>query len=444
MTKPPMWAFQEIGVSHLRRVPRGALFIDMALGKTRMVLEALKPEHLPALVVAPKRVAEEVWPIEREKWRPDLSMRLAIGSRDHRLKVLGQPADITVISWDNMADALHNPRWKTLVLDELSGYKGRGARWKTAKQLQERAKHVWGMTGTPAPNGYLDLWPQVSLLDRGERLGKNITTYRSRYFDVGWRLPNGVVTRWDMKTGAKEKIDALLEDICLSITAEGRLDLPPVVYNPVLVTLPAAVKTKYKEFQKNLLTNLDIFGGEIHTAGSAGIVSGRLSQLAAGFMYVDEQETRGGAYDWVHDEKINATKEVIAETGSPILVFYRFKPEFERLRKAIPEARSITEPGIVKEWNRGEVPVLLAHPQAAGHGLNMQDGGHTVVWTSMPWDLEQWQQANKRLPRPGQKHANVVVHMIMAKGSVDAQILRRLNGKASVQDSLREALESPL
>lgn len=409
------------------------------------MLEALTPAHLPALIVAPKRVAAEVWPVESEKWRPDLSFVRAVGTPNQRYEALQYGADVTVIGRENLADALSRtrttPKWRTLVLDELSGYKGRGVRWKTARDVSRRVSHTWGLTGTPAPNGYLDLWPQVALLDEGVRLGKNITTYRGRYFMPGRQLPNGIISQWSLREGADEKIWAKISDICLSMT--DRIELPPLVVNPVLVDLPPAVRAAYDKFKKELVVDLEVLGGMTHSAGGAGVLTNRLSQMAAGFIYQDDRVS-ADQYTWLHDAKLEAALEVVENTGSPVLVFYRYVPERDALLRTLPGARSIQEDGVIGDWNRGRVPVLVAHPQSAGHGLNLQGGGHTTLWTSLPWGLEEWQQGNARLARPGQAHDHVVAHVLMAKRSVDQVILDRLENKTDVQDSLRAALESPL
>jgi SNF2 family DNA or RNA helicase len=436
--------YQRIAVDHLHRNPRAGLFLDMGLGKTAITLSALTPEHLPALVVAPKRVAEHVWPVEAAKWRPDLSMSLAAGPPAQRAAALTTRADVAVLGRDNLGDAERIARrFKTVVWDELSGYKGRGVRWKQARRISKDREHVWGLTGTPAPNGLLDLWAQLYLLDQGARLGSGITGYRERYFRPGYRLPNGIITEWILREGADKRIYGLIEDICLSMVGEGRIQLPSVTYNIVAVPLPGPVMKVYKTFLEDLVADMEVLGGEIHSADNAAILTAKLSQITAGFCYVDEADVRGGAFDWLHDEKINAVKEIVEGTGSPVLVFYRFLPERDRLHKELPGAQLIDDEGAIERWNQGQVPVLLAHPASAGHGLNLQYGGHTIVWPSLPWDLELWQQGNGRLLRQGQEHP-VVIHTLESPGTVDPRISRRLQGKADVQTALRDHLESLL
>lgn len=391
-------------------------------------------------------MAENVWEVEAAIWRPDLSITIAMGDPKARAASLALDVDITVIGRDNLRDLLSGPSrpYKTVIIDELSGYKNRASvRWKTARKIIV-GKTVWGLTGTPAPNGLMDVWAQIYLLDGGARLGKNITTYRSRYFTPGRQLANGVITEWIPREETPERIENLLQDICLSMETDGRIDLPPVTYNRVSVVLPPSVQKVYQKLSNDLVVDLqEVFGGEVHTAANAAVLSSKLAQVSAGFLYVDEQDIRGGEYTILHHEKINALQEILEGTGSPVIVFYRFKAELEMLRAALPEGRLVTEEGIIAEWNRGEVPLMFAHPASAGHGLNLQHGGHTVVWTSLPWSLEEWEQANKRLARQGQEHP-VVIHTLMGKGTVDYLIADALVNKTSVQQRLLAFLESPI
>lgn len=437
-------AYQQVAVDHLHRNPRAGLLLDMGLGKTAITLNALTPAHLPALVVAPKRVAENVWLDETHMWRPDLSIALAIGEPIQRKRAFLSGSDIVVLGRDNLRDvAPHASLFKTLVLDELSGFKSReSVRWKTARKIS--ATHIWGLTGTPTPNGLLDLWAQVFLLDGGKRLGRTLSEYRSRYFTPGRQLANGVITEWIIRPFAAEKIHSLIEDICLSMDTEGRLDLPPVTYNPVIVPLPTDARRIYQTMRDTLVADLDLLGGEIHSAGNAAILSSKLSQIVAGFMYVDDADLREGAYDVIHKAKAAAVQEIVEGTGSPVLVFYRFRAEQDLITATMPGlVHSIDEPGVIGRWNAGEIPVLLAHPASAGHGLNLQHGGHTVVWSSLPWALEEWEQGNKRVARQGQKYP-VVIHTLLSPNTVDLAIQERLTQKTSVQDALLRYLESPL
>lgn len=445
---PQLHSYQRVAVDHLQRNPRAGLFLDMGLGKTAVTLSALRPEDLPALVIAPKRVATEVWPVEAKKWRPDLTLEVADGSPQQRARVLFGSADIVAISRDSLSslDQLSRYRkYRTLIIDELSGFKSRqSARWKAVKVLSSSMTNVWGLTGTPSPNGLMDLWAQIHILDNGARLGRTITGFRNRYFISGKRLPNGTVIEWILRENADKKIHKLLEDICLSMSTEGLIELPPVTFNHVPVPLPPAVRRTYRDMKKELVAGIDILGAPIFTAATASVLSSKLSQISAGFLYTDPDETVPQETYVLHREKMRALQEIVDGTGSPVLVFYRFRAELEMIKETLGDlAHTIDEPGVVTRWNAGDIPVLVTHPASAGHGLNLQYGGHTIVWTSIPWSLEEWQQANKRLARQGQTE-RVMVHLLMARGTIDSKIYDRLLGKTSVQDALLAHLESPL
>lgn len=422
-------------------------------GKTAITLSALEERHLPVLVIAPKRVAADVWPVETPKWRPDLSIRIAQGTADERrLALHDQRADIIALGRDNVGDLEHLHRkhrpFRTVVIDELSSFKGRGVRWKAMKKFIRPINPgltVWGLTGTPTPNGYLDLWPEVFLLDGGRRLGTAFGGYRNRYFTAGRQIANGTIVSWDMRPEAESHIQTLIEDLCISMSAKDKLDLPEVTYNPVVVDLPPAALRAYSHMQQELVADLrDIFGGEIHSAKNAAVMTSKLSQIAAGFVYVDDADLRHNAYTHLHNEKINAVKEIVEGTGDPVLVFYRFQAEAEMLKKAFPDAVNITDKDYRQaDWDAGRIPVMLAHPASAGHGLNLQHGSHTIVWTSLPWSSEEWEQGNGRINRQGQEYP-VMIHIIFAAGSVDYLIRERLDGKISVQDALLAHLESPI
>ena len=433
----------------------------MGLGKTATTLSALTDDHLPVLVVAPKRVAENVWAAEAKLWRPDLRVVIAAGRPADRARELRKveqgKADAVVLGRDNHGDIERIwPRrthpFRTVVLDELSGYKSGSMRngsqrWKAARMLAlgKACEHVWGLTGTPSPNGLIDLWGQLALLDRGERLGKTLTAYRNEFFEPRRALPNGVVPGYDPLPGADETIHNLIDDICLSMGTDGRIELPPVTLNTVTVPLPAKVMSAYRRLKKDNLAQLDdVLGREaVTTAGTAAAVSNRLSQMTAGFVYADRDSDEAGTYTVLHREKVRAVEEIVAGTGSPVLVLYRYRAELEMLREALPDLHTADTPDLQERWNNGELRVLAAHPKSVGHGLNLQHGGHTAVWSSVDWDLELWDQANKRLARQGQKHP-VVIHTVTSPNTVDEAIMEALNRKASVQDALLRHLESPL
>lgn len=440
----PLHDYQILAGRFLQERKRAALFMDMGLGKTASVLCALSQEHLPVLVVAPKRVAENVWDEQGEMWRGDLRVAVAAGTPANRRKMLQSGADVVAISRDNFADVLALwPRgghpFRTVVLDELSGFKSRGARWKTAKKIINGGdvENVWGLTGTPAPNGLLDLWAQVYLLDGGARLGKTLTAYRDRYFTAGRRLPTGVVVQWNPRPEAPVAIQRKLEDIALAMETDGRVQLPSVTFNRVEVPMDPTTRRTYQTMKRDAVVDLELLG--TFTGATAAAVSIKLAQISAGFLY---DEDRVPTY--LHQNKIRAVREIIDGTGAPVLVFYRFaEGERDVLLREIPEARTIDEPGIIKEWNAGRVPVLVCHPQSIGHGLNLQHGGYTAIWTTLPWSLEEWDQSNKRLARQGQQHP-VIIHMLMSPGTVDYAVAEALQNKTSVQRALLDHLESPI
>ena len=391
------------------------------------------------------RVARSVWPTEASIWRPDLKVVVAEG-RDREAALRGDiTADIVVISRDQLAHAVpHAGRFNTLVMDELSSFKNpKSARFKYARRIAKAMPHVWGLTGTPAPNGLLDLWSQMYLIDQGESLGKHLTDYRARYFTPGPQLPSGVITRWDLRPGAGPIIHQQLEARALSMSTAGRVALPPVTHNTVTVELPAAVRATYKRLKQDLVTDLQdlgLSGTAMFSASNAAVLGGRLAQVASGFLYADDRDPTDHTYTELHSEKLRALDEIIDGTGSPVMVAYRYRAELDRLQRRYPEARQPNTQADIDAWNRGDVPVLLVHPASAGHGLNLQHGGHTLVWHTAPWSLEEYQQTNKRLHRSGQQHP-VVIHHLVAPGTVDVAVQQALSGKATVQDALLDHLE---
>jgi hypothetical protein len=429
--------YQLVAVDHIHRNEDGAgLFLEPGLGKTCVALTALEPRHLPALVIAPKRVAENVWPAERKKWRPDLSLALAAGSPAKRKAAIRELADITVIGRDNLKDVPVGI-YKTVILDELSSFKSRASqRWKMARQFCKTAKYVWGLTGTPAPNGLLDLWAQCFLVDSGASLGRTLGSYRDRHFTPKPALRNGVIPGWDLDPGEDEVIHALLEKRYLSMKAVDHLDMPDRVFNPIKVTLPPKARRAYDQMaSRDMVARFE--NGEVRTADGAAAATNRLSQIAAGFLYPD---TDGHLLDqtdtlWLHDEKTAALVDKLEEIQTPVLVAYRYQEERDRILKAVPHAVPI-EKFDQAAWDAGDIPVLVTHPQSAGHGLNLQyAGAHNIIWTSLTWSLEEWDQFNARLWRQGQKDT-VIIHALMAEDTIDEAIKMRVEDKIDVQDAL--------
>ena len=437
--------YQRQAMGFLRNHDRAGLFMDMGLGKTATVLRALEQRHIPVLVVAPKRVAENVWHTEADEWRPGLRVARAVGNPRQRAAALQDlDAHVVVISRDNVADALpYMGRFNTLVLDELSSYKNRATqRWNTVKKLAADIPVCWGLTGTPAPNGLMDLWAQMFLLDAGAALYPTLTKFRTRFFYPEKTLPNGVVAKWALRPQAEEAIHEALKPTCISMSAETLLtDLPPMTVNHVAVPLPPKALSLYATMAKELVVE---YRGKPITAANAAAMTGKLAQITAGFLYPQDEmgERIPDAVEHIHEAKMDALAEIVDGTGSPVLVFYRFKAELEMLRKRFPQLATMDEADIVDRWNAGEVPLLAAHPASAGHGLNLQKGpGHTIVWTTLTYSLEQWQQANRRLARQGQK-APVVVHLLEAPDSVDGMMYDIVTGKATVQGGVMAFLDA--
>lgn len=438
---PRLHPYQVRAVRHLWRNPRACLFLEPGLGKTATTLQALTPDHGRVLVIAPKRVAEHVWPTEAKIWRPDLTVEVAAGTATRRRHALRMSkADIIVLGRDNVRDAVDvKDRFTTVVIDELSSFKNRATqRWRNAMKVCQSAAYVWGLTGTPSPNGYMDLWAELALVDLGHRLGRSITNFRAKYFRPADYIAGGIVTKYALRDGAQQRIDSRLSDICVSMRSEDYLDLPPTVVNRVEVSMPPAAIKAYDEMKQDLVTKLD--PGEPVTAASAAVASGKLSQITAGFLYHDDLGDSGPrGFNELHRAKVDAVNEIIAESDGGVLVFYRFRQELAMLREALPEARTVDEDGVIEEWNDGRVPILLAHPASAGHGLNLQAGGHTVIWSSPTWSLELYQQANARLARQGQTRP-VMIHHVIVPGTVDVSVVAALEGKMTVQDALMRAL----
>lgn len=454
---PRLHDYQRRAIGHLwdrGLIEDGAgLFMDMGLGKTATVLQALTPEHLPALVCAPRRVANEVWHVEQTLWRPDLTTRVLTnvgptvafpkaGNRREHLLRKEVDADITVITRDQidvMGKRVHP--YKTIVLDELSGYKGKStARWKATRDVVRRAEHCWGLTGTPAPNGYEDLFGQIFMLDRGRRLGTSIDAYRDRYFDVTKRHPiTNIVIERTLKPGAEAAINQLLVDLCVSMKASDYLkDLQEPQYNEVVAHMPASAQKVYDKMEQDFVVDLTLVGGPgaVHTAANAAALTNRLRQIAAGFLYFDQDTSQ---HTKLHTAKVDAVGEVCEGTGDNVLVFYQFQWERDMILDRVDGAVFIDEPGAVQAWNRREIKALIAHPASAGHGLNLQHGGSTLCYSSLPWSLEEWLQSIGRLARQGQPN-RVMVNWINTS-PMDPVVMDALINKTSVQDALLNYLK---
>ena len=423
------------------------------------MLNRLKYEEFAirkALVIAPKRVAEDTWSREQAKWEhlKHLKVVKVMGTKDKRLAALKEQADIYIINRENVEWLVETlgTRWRfdAVVIDELSSFKSaKSKRWKALRKVIFGSRYVYGLTGTPASNGYLDLWPEMYLLDHGERLGKTLGAYRGTYFNPGAHKGH-VVFEWRLKPGARERIDAKLSDICLSMSKEDWLDLPERTYNTIPVQLDSKARKLYDQFKRDKILPLVheheklavAQGMDYDTAvvgDMAAQVSGKLLQMANGAVYDDD-----GEVFHIHDAKLDMLAE-IADTsaGQPILVFYNYKHDLKRLQERFPDAVKMGGEDVISAWNRGEIPMLLCQPASAGHGLNLQDGGHIIVWFGLTWSLELYQQANDRLHRMGQRSA-VIVHHLVAEDTIDEKVMAALTAKDATQKGLLDALKQYL
>lgn len=443
--------YQRFAINKLIELPAAGLFLDMGLGKTVITLTAIN--HLMyydmcvdrVLVIAPKRVAEDTWTTEADKWDHlgGLIVSRATGPRDKRIEALSTDADIYVINRENvewLVDWYRQTRqpwpFDMVVIDELSSFKSAQAkRFKALRTVRPLIRRIVGLTGTPTPNGLMDLWPQMYLIDQGERLGKTITGYRQRYFLPG--KTNGyVVYSYELKNGSEERIRELISDICISMKADDYLRMPELTVNDIRIRLDKSELELYRTMEKDQLLQVD---EEEITALSAAAVYNKLLQMANGGVYADD-----GSVIEIHKRKLEALEEIIDTAGGqPVLVFYTFRHDFARLmqyfRKRGP--RTLKGSQDIRDWNEGKIPLLLAQPASMGHGLNLQAGGHIIVWYGLNWSLELYQQANARLYRQGQRNG-VIIHRLIANGTVDEEVAKRLEKKDTLQENLMEALKA--
>ncbi|MET7253610.1 DEAD/DEAH box helicase [Dyadobacter fermentans] len=439
---------------------RGAgLFLDMGLGKTISTLTAINElifdrlEIKKVLIIAPKRVAEHTWTEEIRNWDhvKHLITSVCIGSEKQRIAALKKDADVYTINRENVPwlVAQLGSKWPfdMVVIDELSSFKNpSSARFKALKLVRPLIKRIVGLTGTPAPNNLLDLWSQVYLLDRGERLGKTIGNYRQKYFSEGRR--NGhVVYEYNLRQSSDEllgpdineaEIYDKISDICISMKAEDWLDLPPRIDNDLKIAMPPELKAQYNEFEKKSVMQLD---DEDISAVNAAALTNKLLQFSNGAVYREDK-----TYYETHDLKIDALEECLeAAAGNPVLVFYNFKHDVVRIKEKLKKYKPHELGGAkdIDRWNKGEIPFLLAHPASAGHGLNMQRGGNRIVWFGLPWSLELYQQAVARLDRQGQTQSVINTHIICAD-TMDEDVVKGLKNKAWGQEQLMQAIKAKI
>ena len=423
------------------------LFLEMGLGKTVITLTAIDEllndrfEVSKVLVIAPLRVAEDTWSRESKKWDHLQHLKIAkiLGDAADRIRALKQNADVYVINRENVVWLVeyleeNRIRWPfdMVVIDELSSFKNNQAkRFKALRKMRPMMDRVVGLTGTPAANSLMDLWAEMYLLDRGERLGRTLTAYRGNYFRPGYG--NGYVTyKWEPRRGSLEAITQKIADITVSMKAEDYLTLPDKVESTIEVSLDEKGLKAYKEMEKESLIELE--GEEIAALDAAAVMS-KLLQLANGFIYDEAHNPRH-----IHEAKLDALGEILEATESPVLVFYNFRADKDAILSRFHDARLLENDSTIEEWNKGKIKILLAHPASAGFGLNLQDGGHIMAWYGLPWSLEQYLQAVARLQRQGQKYPVMVYHLI-AKGTVDEQVAKSLAKKDMTQSALIEVLK---
>ena len=441
--------YQRTAVDHIKEHPDSALFLDMGLGKTVSTLTAIVDlinffEVSKALIVAPKRVAEMTWGDEVENWKHLNGLRISVikGTAKQREAAARADADIYTVSRDNLVWLLQmwggaKVPYDMLVLDELSSFKNhQSKRFKAAKVIRRSCNRVVGLTGTPAPNGLIDLWAQMYLVDGGVRLGKTITDYRANYFRAGAQN-GGIIYEYKPLPTTANVLSEKIADITLSMKALDFLDMPELNYINNYVEMTAKVKKGYEDFEREQVLELLSDDAEI-TAMSAAALSNKLLQYAGGAVYDADRNVYA-----VHDEKIETLKEMIeAANGAPVLVAYNFQHEKARILEALKDYGAEPLEGVesVRRWNAGEIPVLVTHPASAGHGLNMQKGGNRIIWYGVTWSLELYQQFNARLWRQGQRNG-VFVHHIVTRGTIDEKVIAALTGKATTQDGLMSAVK---
>jgi SNF2 family DNA or RNA helicase len=396
------------------------------------------------LVIAPKKVAEATWAKEAAKWDHLKMLRVipVLGPLSKRIKALNTPADICVINRENVPWLVEYYRntwpFDMVVVDEFSSFKNHSAkRFKSLTWVRKNITRFVGLTGTPAPNGLLDLWAQVYLLDGGQRLGKHITKFRERYFEPDQRDRSHVFT-YAPKMGADETIKNLIGDICVSMKAEDYLELPDCTTVTVPVILDKKAKVAYEKLEKEMLLEVD---ENVIDAGTAAVLTNKLLQLCNGAVYDENKEIIE-----IHDCKLEAFMELVEGLNrQPALVFYSFQHDLARIKKVLSksglEVRELKGPKDEDDWNERKIDILLAHPASAAYGLNLQKGGNHVIWFGLNWSLELYQQANKRLHRQGQTE-KVIVHHIVVEGGVDEDVMAALEGKGATQDRLMNALKA--
>ena len=439
--------YQIYSTNFILNNPISAIFLECGLGKSVISLTAINDLMLDyfdvsrTLVIAPLRVANSTWPDEIKKWDhlKHLNYSVVIGSEKERLDALRKPAHIYLINRENVDWLITKSgvSWKfdMVVIDELSSFKSYQAkRFKSLLKVRPKIKRIVGLTGTPSSNGLMDLWAEFRLLDMGERLGRYITYYRQNFF-IPDKRNQQMIFSYKPKDGAEKKIYSLISDITISMKSKDFLKMPECVMNEVIVTLSDKEQKLYDSLKQDMVLSLE--ENEIDAINAAAL-SNKLLQMSNGAVYNDDKESLH-----IHDRKLDALEDLIeGANGKPVLVAYWFKHDLEKIKDRF-DVREIKSAKDISDWNEGKIPVALIHPASAGHGLNLQAGGSTLIWFGLTWSLELYQQTNARLYRQGQD-STVVIHHILTKETIDEDVMKALKTKEKIQDALIDSVKARL
>lgn len=439
--------YQSYATEFILSHPISAVFLEMGLGKSVITLSAIFDLCLDSflvckvLVIAPLRVARDTWPAEINKWDhlKGLSYSVAVGTEKERIDALKKQSTLYIINRENVDWLVHKSgipfHFDMVVIDELSSFKSYGAkRFKSLLKVRPSVKRIVGLTGTPSSNGLMDLWAEFRILDLGQRLGRYISHYRNTYFKPDKRNAQ-IIFSYKPLPGAEEEIYKQISDITISMKSTDYLKMPEYVSNEVFVTLSDKEWKVYSDFKEDMVANL---GDEDIDAVNAAVLSGKLLQMANGAVYDSENKAHV-----IHDKKLDALEDLIeGANGKPVLVAYWYKHDLERIKDRFP-VRQIQSSKDIEDWNDGKIPIAVIHPASAGHGLNLQSGGSTLIWFGLTWSLELYQQTNARLYRQGQRDT-VIVHHIITKNTIDEDVLLALTKKEKTQDALIDAVKANL
>lgn len=437
--------YQKFATQFILSNPIAAVFLEMGLGKSVITLTAIFDLCLDqflirkVLVIAPLRVARDTWPLEIEKWNhlDGLTYSVAVGTEGERISALTKPADVYLINRENVDWLINKSGYSfdfdMVVIDELSSFKSYQAkRFRSLLKVRPKVKRIVGLTGTPSSNGLMDLWAEFRLLDFGERLGRYITQYRMNFF-VPDKRNQQIIFSYKPKPGAEDAIYQQISDITISMKSADFLQMPKCVINEVEVKLSEKERTIYDELKREMVVSL---GEEEIDASNAATLSGKLLQMANGAIYNEEKSVLH-----IHDRKLDALEDLIeGANGKPVLIAYWYKHDLNRIKQRFP-VREIQTSKDILDWNNGNISLAAIHPASAGHGLNLQSGGSTLIWFGLTWSLELYQQTNARLWRQGQT-STVVIHHIISKDTIDEDVMKALKKKEKVQGNLIDAVKA--